>query len=533
MSLPKYVFTLMLENRSFDHMLGYSGITGTDPVTGKRVPVNGLTQGGTHVNEWNGKRYEVQKGAPWCVPVGPKHEFDDVFEQLVGPGQTTPVSPYPQPVNTGFAANYGRHGGDPQDVMRCFDTAKQLPVLHALASEYVVCDNWFASIPGPTGPNRFFVHAASSAGLDHSPSVLDMGLDYSFEPFHFQHSQIFEYLEEERIFWTVLSGYWLPQSFAMEGMRGYWHKPNLRFIDRFDELLEQIHTQDKRTYVFVEPNYGHIVTDTYRCGTSQHAMDDVTRGEWLIKAVYEKLRASKLWDECALVITWDEHGGFYDHVPPPPATPPGDGPYGKNNKFGFGFDRYGVRVPAVLVSPLTERNLVDRRPHDHTSVLAMLETCFDLGSFTKRDYAEFQSGQTLATLFTRDTPRGGCPKTLPDPAKSGALTECTPLRSVDDVLTLPVFDPLDQDPDKPEVHAQLAGFVHIAHLVDVSISRPDESDDRAAKFRSALQGTRQTQVFMGEVQQRLFARSKKLAAPQAKPGLLRRLLDVLLRRSSA
>src|SRR6202040_3730166 len=101
-------------------------------------------------------------------------EFADVVRQLCGPdAMYTSGAAYPAIVNTGFVASYAAaldDGGDPGEVMKCYSPATQLPVLYALAQEFVVCDNWFASLPGPTWPNRFFAHAASSGGLDHSPS---------------------------------------------------------------------------------------------------------------------------------------------------------------------------------------------------------------------------------------------------------------------------------------------------------------------------------------------------------------------------
>src|ERR1043166_4791922 len=129
----EHIFVLMLENRSFDHMLGFSGITGTDAVSGKPTAINGLS--GTESNTANGKTFSVQRGAPNVMPHDPSHEFPDVLLQLCGPGAVYPRGgTYPPVNNSGFAASYAGVApqADPSDVMRCY-TPQQLPLLHPLA----------------------------------------------------------------------------------------------------------------------------------------------------------------------------------------------------------------------------------------------------------------------------------------------------------------------------------------------------------------------------------------------------------------
>ena len=171
----QHVFVLMLENRSFDHMLGFSGITGSDAATGQPTGINGLT--GAETNQYSGQSYRVIQPAGYTMPVDPPHEFPDVLGQLCGQGAVYPSGGhYPAIVNSGFVASYAAAGGsDPGQIMRAFAPG-QLPVLNALAREFVVCDNWYASMPGPTWPNRFFMHAASSNGLDHSPTTAEIVL---------------------------------------------------------------------------------------------------------------------------------------------------------------------------------------------------------------------------------------------------------------------------------------------------------------------------------------------------------------------
>src|SRR5215469_8911238 len=194
----EHVYVLMLENRSFDHMLGFSEIAGTDAATGQPSAINGLT--GAESNSSNGTSYPVTCGADYVMPTDPSHEFPAVVEQLCGKDARYPHSgPYPPINGSGFVASYLHSGGqDAREIMKCYAPA-QLPILNALAREFVVCDNWHASMPGPTWPNRMFVHAASSAGLDHSPTTLEVVEWETINHFTFPHGTIFDELNAKGI----------------------------------------------------------------------------------------------------------------------------------------------------------------------------------------------------------------------------------------------------------------------------------------------------------------------------------------------
>src|SRR4051812_32824034 len=149
----KHVFVLMLENRSFDHMLGFSAITGLDAITKQPTAINGLT--GKESNSYLGVNYPVKQPADFVMPVDPGHEFADTVEQLCGPDKTyVPGKSYPPITNSGFVKNYVTtrtpNEGHPRDkfgeVMMCY-SPEQLPVLNALAREFALCDNWFSSMP--------------------------------------------------------------------------------------------------------------------------------------------------------------------------------------------------------------------------------------------------------------------------------------------------------------------------------------------------------------------------------------------------
>jgi phospholipase C len=166
-------------------------------------------------------------------------------------------------------------------------------------------------------------------------------------------------------------------------------------------------------YTFIEPNYGDVVNGSYEKGSSQHPKDGVANGEALIAKVYESIRNSPLWKSSMLIITYDEHGGFYDHFPPGPAQPPDDGgDKSKYNKYGFTFAQYGVRVPAVVISPLLPKS-VDHTVYDHASVLSTLEWLFGIPALTQRDAtAKIIKGVVSLSPAEAPEPREDCPETL-------------------------------------------------------------------------------------------------------------------------
>jgi phospholipase C len=209
----KHVFVVMLENRSFDHMLGLSNIHGIDAVSGQPTTIDGLNAS----NDWNldphDNKVYASSPADWTMPFDPGHEFNDVKEQLCGAGGN-----YPHINNSGFVTSYSKiDPANPGEIMKCY-APDQLPVLTALAQEFAVCDHWFSSMPGPTWPNRFFVHAASSAGLDHSPTPQTMADAILFRGYTFENGTIYNRLDKANLGWTIYKGDAFPQSLAISGM---------------------------------------------------------------------------------------------------------------------------------------------------------------------------------------------------------------------------------------------------------------------------------------------------------------------------
>lgn len=413
----QHIFVLMLENHSFDNMLAMSNIPGITAATT------------ANENSYGGESYHARTGAPASMPVDPGHEFDDVVEQLAGEGaRYTSGAPYPAISNAGYVTNYATHvaaskvqNADLSDVMACFETQRQLPVLHQLASTFTLCDHWFSSMPGPTWPNRFFVHGASSAGLDHSPSKADMK-KWFVRGFEYPHGSIFDALRNSNISYRLysdtgnsfaedpsskLEGGWIPQVASIENV-------SLASVNPLDNFAADLAKDYTAQYTFIEPNYGDILWETYAGGSSQHPLDDVCGGESLIKYVYESIRNSPVWNQSLLIITYDEHGGFYDSVVPGSVTAPNDDSSPQFNDHGFTFTTLGARVPAIIVSPYVAAAVSDK-VYDHGTVLKTIETLLGVNPLTDRDGQAY----SLDALLLQ-SPRTDCPTQLNNPAPSQA-----------------------------------------------------------------------------------------------------------------
>ncbi|KQV96573.1 alkaline phosphatase family protein [Pelomonas sp. Root1237] len=420
----RHVFVLMLENRSFDHFFGLSG----------RVPRPADPRFGP--------------GATDRASADPPHEFDAVRQQINGGAMD------------GFQG-IAWQGFKPE----------QVPVIQQLADEFLLFDNWFSSLPGPTWPNRFFVHAASSGGLATSPTNLQIAgsVIASNSVFRFEHGTLFDRLNQRSQPWRIYHGDVVPQVLALPGMASTFIKPNERFhpFSNGDEehpvhsdfATDVAHANYAPVYTFIEPAYDP--SGSFGSGNSQHPLGRVSAGEALIKSTYESLRNSPLWPDSLLLITWDEHGGFYDREPPPGATPPGATPPGATppgdaplNRptpdVGFAFDRLGVRVPALLVSPWVARGSLGSQvfpgqSFDHSSVVRSVFDTFGLGpALTARDAAAPSWTTGLLPAARQGADAG--PLTLADPVRDAA--------------------PAAAPPHRDEVDGFLAGRALIAHELD-------------------------------------------------------------------
>jgi phospholipase C len=453
----EHFFVLMLENRSYDNIFGYSDFKGNDPrdihpAAANNVTANDLSTMGSLRLPTNAGNKLVEKGAPYQLKDDeggdPGHEFIDTLIALCGETaykQTTPdnikddiinlsdgVYPdfVPNPSEMGFALDYEAHDAKiPENVLKCF-SPEQLPVLNQLAQEFIICDNWFSSMPGPTWPNRFFALCGSSGGLDHSPPGLRAGLASAagIDGFEFDYGSIFDWLEDD---WYVAHGEgdWA-QAFAIKSIETKFAS---NFITREQLFKILSNTELDKKFIWIEPSYD--VFFNFRRGNSMHPLGDVRKGETLIKEVYENIRNSEYWEKSVLLIVFDEHGGFFDHCLAPKAPPPGDRTLDpNNNKHGFKFDVFGLRVPAIIISPWVNSRGIDKTFYDHTSIAHTVSNLFkkhlgpnNMGSRVRQSI----SFDDLFTKFNLPKPRvvnSDAPKILKSPVTNywGWLADLLP-----------------------------------------------------------------------------------------------------------
>lgn len=533
----RHVFVLMLENRSFDHMLGFADLRGTDAITGLPTSANGLV-GNPHSNLDPATNVAVPAAPPADFALSaadkdPSHEFDDALKQLCGQNASYPPSrQYPPISNSGFVANLRSHGSASPGKAMSMYSPEQVPVITALAREFAVCDGWFSSLPGPTWPNRFFVHAASSAGLDDSPSGFDVLTSTLIDGYRFDNGTIYDRLEDKCLNWLVFEGDETPQVFALSNMT--FNALQGRFRD-FEDFRDSVNDRNfPASYTFIEPNYGNILPWTpedFTCGNSQHPLDDITRGERLIKDVYEAVRNSPHWNDSLIVVTYDEHGGFYDHAAPGPTVHPGDSiTDNDNNHNNFAFDQLGVRVPTVVISPYIPRGIIDHTVYDHSSVIKTVARLFGFSTLTERD----RLANSFEHLLSLSTPRTDAPVQLPPPAVSGfrCTGDADPYRSRVSAAARGLMEPRPGDPQggqrvPPPADLQTEdalrppdpkfnGFLHVALRRQLSLADPSQREEIIEQYRR-IRTNADAKHFIAQARE--YVRAYKLTHPRKKPWL--------------
>lgn len=320
-------------------------------------------------------------------------------------------------------------------VMDCWEPSK-IPIITSLANQFVLFDSWFSSIPGPTDVNRLYLHSGTSFG--HAKNVR--------EPLYYGYPQksIYQVLDEAGYNWA---SYFedLPDPFYFDYPR------QNRFSDRFhfmETFYEDAKSGKLPNFSFLSPRYFSL---SYVKADDQHPNHLVSLGEALIKSVYESLRSSPLWHKSALLLLYDEHGGLYDHVHTPTHNVPN--PDGINSLDPpFDFKRLGVRVPAILISPWVDKQVVHKSSiqpdsqFEHSSLLATLREMFDLPPLTKRD----KWASSFKFLFNRTEPRLDCPiklASISDSNESKKIEHLQPLHERQIELVQIANSVLGLDPD--------------------------------------------------------------------------------------
>lgn len=410
----------MLENHSFDQMLGdfqskYPDLDGIDPAAPPRTNV-----------DLAGNVYKQAPTTARSVNPDPKHELDHVLRQieadapivddqknmhrirrglvtlfeigsswlfqrkrqLAGAG----AAPYQGAFVMDYAESYATTSVDERQAVMGYYKRGSLPALHSLAENFTICDRWFASVPGPTWTNRFFVHTGTSLGIarmpDHKWDVRNYDL--------YDQATIYDRLNARGIPWRIYY-HDVPQSLALTRQLLHENKRCYSEIDRLEVDAAGSET-DFPMYSFIEPQY--LEPDP----NDDHPPYDIFAAQRLIARVYNAIRANEpLWQSTLLVLLYDEHGGFYDHVRPPTAAAP------DNFQNEYSFDQLGVRVPALLVSPWVDAG-VCHTELDHTSLLRYVCDLWNLEPLGIRA----QRAKSFADAIRQSgKPRTDTPKSIP------------------------------------------------------------------------------------------------------------------------
>ena len=325
-------------------------------------------------------------------------------------------------------------------------TPEQLPVLNSLAREYAVSDRWFSSVPSQTNPNRAFFHCGTSLGREKNSNL------HADE--HFPTDTLWNVLNhytkdsDPNFTWGIYfqedfppksgkcyTGYTFTHIYNIDGASDCFHP--------LKNFLEQAKNGQLPDFSFIEPKWGFGANKEYpdnwgplpyQQGNDYHPPTSVYDGEVFVKQIYDALTShAESWQETLFIITFDEHGGTWDHVPPPCHAKPPDEHIGENN---FKFDRFGVRVPTILISPYIEAGTVFRSstnvPYDHTSIIATILKWKGIDPKAPNPETKLatpwlghrvENAPTFEEVLTRTSPRTGLPMIKPPvPEKQVPLT---------------------------------------------------------------------------------------------------------------
>ncbi len=380
----EHIVVLMMENRSFDHMLGFLSLPKSKG--GKaRSEVDGLKAAKAHAIKYKGKIYTPKPladkylGFPW----DPCHDYKCVQKQLSNK-------------NRGFIEDFAKSHHqlfkklpltDPSLIIGYY-TASQLPVYDNLAEQFCVCDRWFSSMPGPTIPNRLFAMAGTSDGETDNPPLAVPFRSYDLKT-------IFEYLPPG-----------IGKHFADDVSTLLYFKKHRKvktlvnvLSDNSKSFFALAKKGELPAVSWIDPNFAAWPPGS-QSGNDDHPPSNVQRGQNFVSQIYNALLKSKKWDRTLFVVTYDEHGGFYDHVTPPKAEDDG-WPH---------LNRYGLRVPGLVISPWIGKRAVSHEIFDHTSILKtiLLRFCRQRDGSIPHMSKRVDAATPLSVLMTESQPRKDC-----------------------------------------------------------------------------------------------------------------------------
>ena len=388
------IVIVIMENRSFDHMLGYLSLEGLANVEGLK---GDAAWQASYANSYSGKRYPIFRVDPAALPCSdPQHDRQSIALQI----SQAPAGPGPSQMG-GFVESYATLSdpvpADPSAVMGYFHAAS-LPAFDFFARHYCVCDHWFASLPLGTQANRLMAMAGESQVLDNA------GLFLPEQPL------VYDWLNEHNIPWCAyqagdflpffsLMASWLPEiatSLTLNQVTGGGH------FRRYANFAADWNANAPvPRVVFVEPEY----TDgPHADPNDDHAPTGVGPGQEFLAGLYRTLIGNPArWAKTLMVVTYDEHGGFFDHVPPLPIPTTID---------GVTLPTTGVRVPAFLISPYVQPGSVFTGSLDHTSLLQLLDDRFTPGEGYSLAINARQAHFNRIANALNNAPQAGTPPAL-------------------------------------------------------------------------------------------------------------------------
>jgi phospholipase C len=386
----EHIVVLMQENRSFDHYFGHLPGHGQDdvdvPPASTSNPIGAVDAGA-----------DAGTTAPW---------FHQSTYCVADTDHGWPAShgQWNSGKNDGFAMT-NRIDSDPSGsrALGYYDET-DIPFYYSLASTFAISDRYFCSVLGPTYPNRMYLYAGSSFGIvtTDTNTLAPPGVP-----------NLFKTLSEKNVTWkeykSQIAATLIFPDFASDPAQ------SAHYVD-ITEFAKDAAAGTLPSVAFVDP----IFIEKAYTENDEHPPADIQLGE---KFVYDQVQAlvhSPEWKSSALFITYDEHGGLYDHVSPPAACAPDDTPPRLNPELG-NFDRLGFRVPLMVVSPYAKRHFVSHVVHSHTSILRFIEAKFGLPALTNRD----ANSDALFDVFDFDSPANLDVPILTEPSvRDSGLARC-------------------------------------------------------------------------------------------------------------
>lgn len=402
------IVIVLMENRSFDHMLGHLRL----PQFGNRTDLDGLVA----IDEPSyANLYRSEPFYPFPMPDAPLQASDLPHGRAEIQVQLAASAAAGRHTMRGFVEAYYQMdemkniGPEATPPPMGFFTPKEVPITSFFARQFAVCDKWFACLPADTQPNRLMALSGYTL-LDHTQNGLLAEQDL-----------VFKWLSERKVRWRVYSAglsflllfpHMWPQLITSENFR---RLPELSrdFQNEPDDVFPEV--------IFVEPDY--LDTPVHLSGhpNDNHPPLPIAFGEDFLRTVYQAVTSSSArWARTLIVVTYDEHGGFFDHVPP--ARIRNEAPAGA---VYAPFDTTGVRVPALLVSPLVNPGSVHHGLLDHTSILQLLADRFAAepaeGYSPNVESRRRQGVGSVTAALDRRDPRADIPAVPDEPIAASAL----------------------------------------------------------------------------------------------------------------